>query len=316
MRSFRLVDIVATSFTIFLFIALASIAKADHWESRDSQDRVCKEDRKYKNYKNIWSQKKIKTELVPSETREFDLTFKAPKNLKTASLVASKKIDPFIEINPSEFNNIRRGEEINFTVKITAPTNYLDEKLKGKIWLERKKKRIGNKLPIKAYISGISEYEGDSTTNLSFNYPNYGRTTEVISLNKTIGHEVIVIRIELPNSTFLTDEIYIDVIDNTEGLDTWFITNIDPDGLLVGINKYVRQNLANGLDAYIVQPEIETPDEYLMNYGLLSAAYVTSPTADKIIVINIPEDSGTVATSEQTQISAFMLNFLSSFNFN
>ena len=316
MQLSRLSNLIASSIVFVSLIFVSNFAVADHWDSRHKDNSYCEEDRKYKSfYKNIWSQKKVKTELGPSEIVEIELNFKSPKHLKSASLVSSKKISPFIEIHPSEFMNIKRGELVNFTLKVIAPSNSIEDKLKGKIWLKAKKKRISNKLPVKALVKWDGSFEGNDNINISFNYPDYGKPSEVIVVEELSGDKIIITSIESSTGE-LVDELLIFSIDYTEGLDTWFLTNIDPDGLLLNSNVFSRRTLNNGLDVYLSDYENEIPEEFLEEFGPLSSAYAASPNGNKIYVINISQDSEAVLNAGYENISIYIENILESFEFN
>ena len=264
-------------------------------------------------HRSVWSQKKVGFELEPSQSEIIELSFTAPKNISKASLVISKRLRPYIKVNPPHLENLMKGETVNVSLEATIPNDAREGIRKGFLFIKGNKKRIAGKVLIKTSVVWNGQFKDDSLENrIAFKYPSFGRPSRVLVIDVNDDIRRYAIQIQSDDGIFV-DEMFLNVVNYTDGLDTWLMTNIDPEGLLFSTSTYSPFYFYNGTRALILENEI--PEDFAEIYGPVSFSYGITPTGDQIFIANISQASEIALSSGSESASKIIKGFISNIKF-
>jgi hypothetical protein len=123
---------IVTAVTVFFAILLLTVAFPTPLYTHDEDDKPKKQ-----KHVITWTPTSVSEVMLPGETKAISVQFVSSKNIRRASIEVASELEPFVSVEPSYLERIRKGQSHNLQVLFSVPDDATPLTLAGTIHLKK-----------------------------------------------------------------------------------------------------------------------------------------------------------------------------------
>jgi hypothetical protein len=120
-----------------------------------------------------WSPTSVTETILASETKKVAASFTASENIGNASVRVVPELQPYVQVSPSSFSSVAKGQTVNLIITISSTATSLPGTFDGTIQLRnasgKNQKTFARPLPVTISLQWATF--GDQDVEIMFSYP-------------------------------------------------------------------------------------------------------------------------------------------------
>jgi len=256
-----------------------------------------------------WNPKSVVQSASAGSSTNVTVSLTALHDLKNVCLRVSRKLDGMVQVNPTNFPSLTKGQTVQIAVNLDPLPTFPPSTVDGLI-LVRARDALEDHEPLWQredwrdcpfygdYVDNISPplqvratvtwaAFSDTNTGVQLSYPDFGLASKVDVIPASAGGTRLEVSFRAASSSNFASGFDVILFQNTNhlSLSDWFHQNVDPDGSLISGGAFTETTLSSGLDALVVSGPV--PEDV----GPVMAIYSISASGSTAICMTPSQDN-------------------------